>query len=82
MRESIGKKAIMCAFIVTTLEFITGCIVNIRLGWDVWDYSSIPMNLMGQICPTFSLMWMALSIPCILFSKLIHKTIFLPNLKK
>ena len=75
------KKAIMCAFSVTALEFVTGCIVNIRLGWDVWDYSSVPMNLLGQICPKFSLMWLALSLPCILISKLIHKAVFVPNLK-
>lgn len=81
MKESIIKKAIMCAFTVTTLEFLTGCIVNIRLGWDVWDYSSMPLNLLGQICPAFSIMWLALSLPCILLSKLIYKLIFVPNMK-
>ena len=24
---------------ITTLEFVTGCIVNLWLGWHVWDYS-------------------------------------------
>ena len=81
MRETIVKKAIMCAFSITALEFVTGCIINIRLGWDVWDYTSMPMNLLGQICPKFSLMWLILSLPCILLSKFLHKAVFLPNLK-
>jgi len=43
--------------IVTPLEFVTGCIVNLWLGWDVWDYSNLPFNVMGQICLPFSLLW-------------------------
>ncbi len=82
MKDSLIKKALMCTFAVTALEFVTGCIVNIRLGWDVWDYSSLPFNLMGQICPAFSIMWLGLCLPCILLSKLIYKTIFVPNFKK
>ena len=45
------------AAIVTPLEFLTGCIVNLWLGWGVWDYSGLPCNLLGQICLPFSLLW-------------------------
>ena len=44
------------AVIITTYEFCVGVIVNLRLGWDVWDYSSLPGNIMGQICPAFTFM--------------------------
>lgn len=47
--------------IITTLEFITGYIVNIRLGWAVWDYSERCGNLLGQICPLYSFYWFLLS---------------------
>ena len=47
--------------IITTLEFITGYIVNIRLGWAVWDYSDRWGNLLGQICPLYSFYWFLLS---------------------
>ena len=47
--------------VITTLEFITGCIVNLELGLDVWDYSDMPLNLMGQICLPFSIIWVFLS---------------------
>ena len=43
--------------IITILEFITGCIVNIWLGWNVWNYSNLPLNLLGQICVPFSILW-------------------------
>ena len=49
-----------CA-IITALEFITGCIVNLWLGWDVWDYSDLPYNLLGQISVVSSVGWYFLS---------------------
>ncbi len=44
--------------IVTTLEFATGCIVNIWLGLGIWDYSHLLGNIMGQICPLFCVLWL------------------------
>ena len=52
--------------IITTLEFITGYIVNIRLEWVVWDYSDRWGNLLGQICPLYSFYWFLLSAVAIL----------------
>ena len=81
MKEKLWKKLIMCAAVVSALEFVVGCIVNIQLGWKVWDYSNMPHNLFGQICPTFSIMWLLLSLPCIYLSKMIFHFIFEPNIK-
>lgn len=64
-RISRRRKWLLAAAMITTVEFITGCIVNIRLGWNVWDYSSHPFNLMGQICPAFCALWYLLSIPAV-----------------
>ena len=61
-----------CA-IITALEFITGCIVNLWLGWDVWDYSEKPFNIMGQICPLFTLGWLALSLPGFMLCTAVEK---------
>lgn len=55
-----------CA-IITALEFITGCIVNLWLGWDVWDYSELPCNLLGQISLRSSVGWYFLSAVGIIF---------------
>ena len=48
--------------IITVLEFITGCIVNLWLGWNVWDYSELPFNLWGQISLFSSIVWVGLSL--------------------
>lgn len=48
--------------LVTSLEFTVGCIVNLWLGWGVWDYSNKPGNIMGQICPQYFVLWMPVSL--------------------
>ena len=70
---SLVKKWLLSTCIITTVEFVAGCIVNLRLHWQVWDYSSLPFNLLGQICPRFFLMWFALSIPGVALCTLLHR---------
>ena len=48
--------------IITILEFITGYIVNLWLGWNIWDYSDLPYNLLGQISLFSSIGWIGLSL--------------------
>lgn len=50
------------ACIVTALEFLTGCVVNLWLGWGVWDYSGLPGNILGQICPQYFFLWIPVSL--------------------
>lgn len=61
--------ALAGAVIVTAYEFAVGCIVNLKLGWHVWDYSSMAGNLLGQICPLFTVAWFLL---CFLFLGLVR----------
>ena len=63
---------------ITTLEFLTGCIVNLALGWNVWDYSSMPLNLYGQICLPFSGLWFLLCIPAFGICSIAAKRFRLP----
>ncbi|MEG1524866.1 MAG: hypothetical protein RRZ24_08625 [Clostridia bacterium] len=60
------------ALIITAVEFITGAIVNVRLGLQVWDYSRMPLNLYGQVCARYSLLWFALSAPAVLLIQLVN----------
>ena len=60
---SLWKKMLLSAALITTAEYLTGCVVNLALGWQAWDYSGCRGNLLGQICPAFSLLWLALSLP-------------------
>lgn len=56
-------KAIMGALAITAVELAVGVIVNIAFGLEVWDYSEVPLNLLGQICPIYTLLWFLLCIP-------------------
>ena len=55
------KQCLLGSLIVTVVEFFSGCIINLGLGWNVWDYSNLPLNLLGQICLPFSLLWILIS---------------------
>ena len=60
------KLTIRCligSVIITAVEFAVGVIVNILLGLDVWDYSALPLNILGQVCPQFMLVWFLLCFP-------------------
>ena len=61
-KQNLVKKCVLGSVIITTLEFVVGCIVNIRCRWAVWDYSTMPLNLMGQICVPFTFLWFLLCI--------------------
>lgn len=51
--------------IITLSEFAAGCVINIAFKMNVWDYSSMKYNLLGQICPKYSIAWFFLCIPAL-----------------
>lgn len=57
----VAAQAVLGAVLVTVLELLTGLVVNRWLGLGVWDYSGQPMNLLGQICLLYFLLWIPLS---------------------
>ena len=59
---SLILQGVIGALMVTGAELVAGLILNIWLGLGIWDYSQMPGNFLGQICPQFSLAWLALSI--------------------
>ncbi|MDF2801574.1 MAG: putative rane protein [Anaerocolumna sp.] len=65
-KVSIISQMFISSLIITLVEFISGYIVNILLGLNVWDYSDLPYNFLGQICLLFSNIWFLLSLPAIL----------------
>ena len=52
-------RAMAGAMIITMVELMFGLLVNRSYG--VWDYRHQPGNLWGQVCPGFSLVWLALA---------------------
>ena len=71
---ALWQKCVIGSGIITTIEFFTGCIVNLWAKLDVWDYSGLPANFCGQICLPYSLLWGLLTVPicgiCTLLRKL------------
>ncbi len=68
-------KSIMGCGIITTLELSVGIIVNKIYNFSVWDYTGMPINLLGQISLSFSLCWFALSMTIFIFFYCIEKVI-------
>lgn len=55
------SQMVISTLIITAVEFVCGLIVNVWLGLDVWDYSNLPYNFLGQICILYSIIWFFLS---------------------
>ena len=59
---ALWKQMLFGVDIITVLEFLTGCIVNLWLGWNIWDYSGLSGNILGQICPQYCLLWLPVNL--------------------
>lgn len=55
------RQMFLSAIIITSVEFISGCILNLCLGLNIWDYSENFGNILGQICPKHTIYWFLLS---------------------
>lgn len=75
-RISVPVQMILGSIIITAAEFLCGLIVNIGFGMDVWDYSGIPFNIMGQVCLLFLCFWFAISLPAIFIEDFIRCRMF------
>ena len=70
--KNILLKAAICAVGVTAVEFVFGVIFNIMLKMNVWDYSHIPLNLLGQVCPLFTILWAGIAIAFLPLAEVIN----------
>lgn len=59
-------------FVTSLLELITGFILEKIFKQRWWDYSEVPFNIGGYICPLFSLMW---GLACLIVVDSIHPMI-------
>ena len=68
----LWKQMLVGGTVITTVEFVSGCVVNLLLGWNVWDYSQLPLNVLGQICVPFYFVWVLLSLVGIVLDDMIR----------
>ena len=71
----VWVKSLISAVAVTLMELAVGCVVNLVLGWNVWDYSDRHISLLGQICLEYFILWYLLCIPATLISEQIKTNI-------
>ena len=57
---SVWRQSIIGTAVVLIIEYISGYILNIKMGLDIWDYSDMVLNVNGQICLEFALIWFLL----------------------
>ncbi len=48
---------IICTILMTAIEFVAGFVSLKYYHNRLWDYSDVPGNIMGIVCPIFSLAW-------------------------
>ena len=70
---SLIRACLLGTAAITLIEFAVGVFDNIIMGWEVWDYSDIPLNILGQVCSLFSLLWFVLCIPAYYLCRYIAK---------
>jgi len=67
-----GMMILLCLFIPTLVEYVSGAILLKYFHKQWWDYSDTPMQLHGHICLPFSICWVFLSLICL---KWVHPAI-------
>lgn len=88
-RLGLLQQLVVSTMFITVSELICGMIDNLWLKLDVWDYSGIPLNYLGQICLPFCMLWFALSylgaladefvITHIFHEQILHRLTILPK---
>lgn len=68
-RVNILLLALLGGVVITCVELVFGLIFNVWFKMAVWDYSSAPFNLYGQVCLPFSLLWVAVSLFAIIINR-------------
>lgn len=70
--KSVFSRCFIYCLLITAVEFAFGVVFNIILKLNIWDYSGIPFNFMGQICVGFSFLWIFVSLAAIRLSGIIR----------
>ena len=73
---SLIFQGVVGSIIITASEFVAGVILNLWLKLNVWDYSNIPFNIMGQVCLPFSVAWVFVSIAAVIFDDFLRHWLF------
>lgn len=73
---SIVTQGVIGGTVITGLELLSGLFLNVYLHLGVWDYSNLPLNVMGQICLPFWGLWCLLSVAAIVVDDYLRYWLF------
>lgn len=62
---NIAIVLLLCFFIPTLVEYMSGTLLQKIFQRQWWDYSKTPFQLHGHICLPFSMCWLVLSLACL-----------------
>ena len=68
-------KVALAALGVTAVELVFGIVFNLVFKMNVWDYSNMPFNILGQICPIFTLAWAAVASVFVPLADVLNKVV-------
>jgi len=69
----VPLRAALGAGVITLVEYAAGLLFN--RSYAVWDYRDQPLNLHGQICLPFSLIWMPVGLGGMALYRLLNEKI-------
>lgn len=70
--EPLWKQVLKVDVFVLIAEFITGCILNLWLGLNIWDYSNLKFNVLGQSSLLFAVLFLPLCLIAIVLDDYIR----------
>ena len=70
----LWKQCWISMIIITILEFVSGCILNLWLGLDIWNYTVL--DILGQVSLPFMAIWFGLSVVGIVLDDLLRWKLF------
>lgn len=69
----LWKRCVVGSLCISFAELTVGFVVNILLGWGVWDYSDMMFNVCGQVCLLYSGLWFLLCMPVAYLCRLLRR---------
>lgn len=74
--EPLWKQVLKVDAFVLIAEFITGCIVNLWFGLNIWDYSNLKFNVLGQSSLLFAVLFLPLCLVAIVLDDYVRYWFF------
>lgn len=74
-------RCVLGGLTITAVEMAFGTVFNLWLNRNVWDYSQMPLNILGQVCLLYTVLWCFLSVPMLMLTDILRQK-FLPKDRK